>query len=326
MRRLLKWMWRGLLGLLALVLVYFGACVAYVQWREIETPSFGAPAAGRFVDAGGVAVYSQETNGKGKRGTVLLVHGTGAWSGTWFSLLPALERAGYRVVAIDLPPFGYSDKSTSLDFSRTAQAERIRAVLDARGIARAIVVGHSFGGGPALEFALRHPERTQRLVLVDAAIGLDSPPPDPASPACRVLGNAPARRVLLAGTASNPLLAGPLLKSFVARKDAVTPARLAEFAKPQSVEGFSAALGAWANAFACHAETGLSMQPEAIAHLRPPLALLWGAQDSVTPLPQGRRLQALVPGSSLRELPGVGHIPHIEDPPAFEQALLEALR
>jgi pimeloyl-ACP methyl ester carboxylesterase len=326
MRRLLKWLLRAVLGVLALLVLYFGVCLAYVGWRESDQASVAAPATGRFVEVGGVPVYSQEFNPQGARGTVLLVHGTGAWSGTWFSLLPALQQAGYRVIAIDLPPFGYSGKATDIDFSRAAQAERIGAVLDQRQVAQAIVVGHSFGGGPALEFALRHPERLRKLVLVDAAIGLDAPPPDAHSPACRLLGNAPARRVLLAGTASNPLLAGTLLRSFVARKEAVTKERLVEFARPQSVRGFSAGLGAWANNFACRPEPGLSMQPAQIAKLGMPLALLWGTEDTVTPLAQGRRLQALVPGATLHELRGVGHIPHLEDPPLFERALLDALR
>jgi pimeloyl-ACP methyl ester carboxylesterase len=57
-----------------------------------------------------------------------------------------------------------------------------------------------------------------------------------------------------------------------------------------------------------------------------PLDLLWGADDTITPLAQARHLQGLVPSARLRVLPGVGHIPHIEDPPAFEQALVGILR
>jgi pimeloyl-ACP methyl ester carboxylesterase len=325
MRRLGRFLWRSALVGLLLVLGYFAACFAWLSWRESESATAAAPAGGAFVPAAGTSVYSQEFNPGGTRGTVLLVHGTGAWSGTWFSLLPALTQAGYRVIAIDLPPFGYSDKNTATDFSRAAQAERMLAVLDARHVDQVVLVGHSFGGGPSLEFALRHPERLRRLVLVDGALGLGAPPPDPASAACQVLGNSPLRRTLLAGTASNPWFAGTLLRNFVARKEAVTPARLAEYLRPQSVRGYSAGLGAWAHAFACVPERGLSMDPAQVAKLQPPLVLLWGKADTVTPLAQARNLQTLVPNSQLRVLPGLGHIPHIEDAPAFERALLEVL-
>jgi pimeloyl-ACP methyl ester carboxylesterase len=323
--RFLKRLLKLALGLLALLLLYFGACLGWLAWRESWSATAAAPAAGGFVQAAGTPVYSQEFNPDGAHGTVLLVHGTGAWSGTWFSLLPALTQAGYRVLAIDLPPFGYSGKDVHADFSREAQAERILAVLAQRKSPPVILVGHSFGGGPALEVALRHPERLQRLVLVDGALGLEAPPPDAGTPGCRVLGNAPARQVLLAGTASNPMFAGALLRKFVARKQAVTEERLAEYLRPQVVEGYSAGLGAWAYQFGCVPERGLSTDARAVARLRVPLSLIWGEQDTVTPPEQARRLQALVPGSTLVLLPGVGHIPHIEDPPAFERALLSAI-
>jgi pimeloyl-ACP methyl ester carboxylesterase len=229
------------------------------------------------------------------------------------------------VVALDLPPFGFSGKAIDADFSRPAQAGRIRAVLDAAGATRAVVVGHSFGGGPALEFALRHPERVERLVLVDAALGLQASAPDAGSPACRVLGTPLLRDPLIAASAGNPLWSRTLLRSFVARKDAVTDARLREYRRPARVEGASAALGAWAYHFACVAETGLSTDPARIPSLGVPLDLIWGADDTITPLAQAEHLRTLVPAARLRVLPGVGHIPHIEDAPAFERALLAAI-
>jgi pimeloyl-ACP methyl ester carboxylesterase len=57
-----------------------------------------------------------------------------------------------------------------------------------------------------------------------------------------------------------------------------------------------------------------------------PLAVIWGDRDTITPLDQGRRLASLAPGATLDVLPGVGHIPQIEDPRAFQEALLRVLR
>lgn len=321
LRRGLAWL---LLAPLALVAAYVAASMLYVRIHEDATPQTAAPAGGRFFDVDGTQVFARDfgpVNGR----PLLLAHGTAAWSGTWFSLIPALRNAGWRVVAVDLPPFGYSDKRTDRDVSRRAQARRLRGVLDGYRIERATVLGHSFGGGPALEFALRDADRVERLVLVDAALGLQAPAPDASSLPCRVLGRRWLREPLFAASANNPLWSRTLLQGFVARKDAVTPQRLAEYRRPSSLQGANAALAAWADHFACDTDDGTSMDDDAVRGLRVPLDLLWGADDTITPLAQATHLQSLLPRARLQAIPGVGHIPHIEDPPRFEAVLLRTL-
>ncbi|HEV8693223.1 MAG TPA: alpha/beta hydrolase, partial [Lysobacter sp.] len=184
---------------------------------------------------------------------------------------------------------------------------------------------HSFGGGPALELALAHPERVQRLILVDAALGWDAEP-KPHSPVCRVLATSMPRRVLLSATATNPLWSKTLLRSFVAHKEAVTNERLAYYRQPSELRGATDALGAWSHHFICEDERGVSTDPARISRLQVPMTLLWGADDTITPLDQAHRLRKLVPQSRLQVIPGVGHIPHIEAPEAFERTLLNALQ
>jgi pimeloyl-ACP methyl ester carboxylesterase len=324
MRRLVRWLVRAVLAVVGLVLLYVGASVAYVHVHEARTAAQAAPRGGHFTDVGGTAVFWQ-SHGDERRPALLLVHGTAAWSGTWFSLVPALQSAGYRVLAVDLPPFGYSAKAVGGNYTRAAQATRLRAVLDAAGVQRAIVVGHSFGGGPALELALQAPDRIERLVLVDAALGLQGPPNDPSSPACRVLGTRMLAEPLLASSTGVPLWGATLLRGFVARKDAVTPVRLREYRRPAAVQGANAGLAAWARHFACESETGVSTDPARVRGLAVPLDVIWGADDTITPLDQARHLQTLVPAARLQVIPGVGHIPHIEDPARFERVLLETL-
>ena len=85
--------------------------------------------------------------------------------------MPALAAAGYRAVAVDLANFGLSDKSWDLDTRHAAQADLVAAVMDARGISRATLVGHSMGGNVLAWFAARHADRLDGAVLVDAATG-----------------------------------------------------------------------------------------------------------------------------------------------------------
>ncbi|SUJ10889.1 2-hydroxy-6-oxo-6-phenylhexa-2,4-dienoate hydrolase [Sphingomonas paucimobilis] len=119
-----------------------------------------------------------DEHGLSTRRTVLIVPGTAGWSGFWRDVSPHLAARGYHVVAVDLPPFGYSEHDAAARYDRRSQAARLSAVLSATARGSAVVVAHSFGGGSATELALGHPDQVARLVLVDGALGeLDPPRP-----------------------------------------------------------------------------------------------------------------------------------------------------
>lgn len=104
----------------------------------------------------------------GQGDPVLLIHGSGpgvsAWA-NWRLVMPALaERA--RVIAPDMAGFGYSERTAGFAYGLDAWVRQAVGLLDALGIARADLVGNSFGGGLALALAIRHPERVRRLVLM----------------------------------------------------------------------------------------------------------------------------------------------------------------
>jgi pimeloyl-ACP methyl ester carboxylesterase len=313
-----------LVALLAGWLAYAGARLA---WTETADRKQAAPAGGRWLRAYDTDVHVRDW-GPAKGPVVLLVHGTGAWSGTWVSNVDALAAAGFRVVALDLPPFGFSELPASRDYSREAQAQRILGVAAQLGSAPLTLVGHSFGGGPAAEAAMREPARFAHLVLVDAAIGLQ-PVPAPcaaASGAQGVLGWRGLRTLLVAAVGTEPAFSSHWLRQFVARQEAVTPERTALYQQPFAARGFSGGLGDWAWQFATGCEHPASTRPEGFRRLDVPVTLLWGELDTITPLPQARALEALLPRRRLQVLQGVGHIPQIEDVAAFNGALVEALR
>ena len=95
---------------------------------------------------------------------VLLLHGLGCHHGTWEPVIDTLARH-YTVIAPDLLGHGQSDKPRA-DYSLGGYANGMRDLLTVLGIDRVTVVGHSFGGGVAMQFAYQFPERTERLVLV----------------------------------------------------------------------------------------------------------------------------------------------------------------
>src|SRR3954453_16901276 len=102
----------------------------------------------------------------GEGPVLLLVHGIAGSSQTWEEVIPSLAR-DYTVIAPDLLGHGESAKPRG-DYSLGAYASGLRDLLAVLGHDRATIVGHSLGGGIAMVFAYQFPERTERLVLVDA--------------------------------------------------------------------------------------------------------------------------------------------------------------
>lgn len=106
----------------------------------------------------------------GEGPAVLLLHGWGASAYTFRRTMLPLADAGYRVLALDLPGHGLSDKPADrARYSLDALADAVRETMDLAGVDRAAVAGHSMGGGVALQLALRHPERVTHLALLGAA-------------------------------------------------------------------------------------------------------------------------------------------------------------
>jgi pimeloyl-ACP methyl ester carboxylesterase len=317
--RLLLW----LIALVAAILLVSSACA---WWVEDLEPHQAAPQTGRWLRAHDVEMYVQEF-GDPKAPTLILAHGTGAWSGTWDLNTQAMTRAGYRVIAIDLPPFGFSTQPASHDYSRAAQARRIAGLVDTLARGPAVLLGHSYGGGPAAEAAMTYPDRFKHLILVDAAIGLKTLPAEkiPRSVADTLMSIRNLRSAFIATVGTQPLFSEFWLRQFVARKEVVTPARTAIYQQPFVVKGFSAALGDWAAQFGSEDGTFISERPEGFRELTVPLTLMWGELDTITPPAQAEALAKLVPRSKLVMLPGVGHIPQIEDASLFNARLSEVL-
>jgi pimeloyl-ACP methyl ester carboxylesterase len=328
LRRLALGLLWALVALFLVVVVTLGAFAWLAGQRETKTAAEIAPRSGRFVRAGDVDVFLQQT-GAESGPLVLFVHGTGAWSETWRGSLDAVAAAGFRGVAIDLPPFGHSERPAEPRYSKADQARRIVGVLDGLGVRRAILAGHSFGGGPTVEAALRAPDRVRGLVLVDAALGIRADGAPPAAPSAlvrSVLAVSPVRDALVAGFLTNPRFTRRLLAAFVADETAASPERVAVYQRPLVIRGTTRAVGSWLPELVAPAAPARSEDPAAYRTLAMPLTAIWGARDTVTPLAQGERLVALAPGATLEVLASAGHIPQIEAPREFDERLVKALQ
>lgn len=309
--------------LLGAPVLLWGALAFNVFLRERFDPCEAAPPEGRFIKSGDVEIYVQET-GDPKGEVVLVTHGMGAWSGLWMLVLgPSCREV--RCVAVDLPPFGYSSRAPGLDYSRAAQAKRLWALADALGAKKISIIGHSFGGGPAAEAALSHPERVNRLVLIAPALGLDAPPA-PAGLMGKLMSYPSFARFVVAATLTNPLLTRSGLARFMADPGSASETMASVVKRPIYVKGKTAALAEWLPRYLFTPEPGLSASKASYSRLSMPTLLIWGDRDNTTPLAQGKALQALIPGSKLEVLPGIGHMPQLEAQAAVQDLLSAHLK
>lgn len=164
-------------GVPLLWLAVFAALVAVagpvgIALRERDTAAAlpdGVP--GRMLDVGGRRVHVVEA---GAGAPLVLVHGFGSSTHDFEELVLAPLAASHRVIALDLYGYGWSERSDAFHYGWSLWAEQLAGTLDALGIERASVLGHSMGGAVAAVFAARHPDRVDRLILADAFY-----PPEP---------------------------------------------------------------------------------------------------------------------------------------------------
>ncbi len=251
---------------------------------------------------------------------LLLLHGIGADGRTWDLVAPRLAER-FTVVVPDLLGHGRSAKPRA-DYSIGGYANGMRDLLGVLDIDRVTVVGHSFGGGAAMQFAYQFPERTDRLVVV-AAGGLG---PE-VNPVLRLLTMPGASTALgLSELPPSRLALGALWAA--ARR--VLPATLAaDVGEALSIHGElrdpaarTAFLHVLRHVVDRHGQL-ITMRDRAYLTQGLPALVVWGEEDHVLPVAHAYAAAELMPGSRLVVLPGVGHFPHREAPEAFVGAVTD---
>lgn len=315
----MKWAIRIALFLLALVILLLAGFRIAAALRESDE---SRPAETRMVATplGGVAV---QLAGPADGPLILLVPGTAAGGGFWRNVSAHLAARGWRVISVDLPPFGYSEHDPEGRYDRASQAARLAAVIGAQR--PALVLGHSFGAGAVVELALRAPERVHALVLVDASLGrLDPPEGSGAGATAAVLRQRWIAQPLVSASLTNPWALRPLMRSMLARKHAAD-LWMETIRTPMRRPGTTAAYASWLPQLFAANDASLSRRSSNLARIAMPVHLIWGEADTVTPVAQGKLLAQLLRARSFARLPGVGHVPHIEDEAGFLAALDEAI-
>ncbi|HVF77970.1 MAG TPA: alpha/beta hydrolase [Solirubrobacteraceae bacterium] len=260
---------------------------------------------------------SYRTGGSGP--VLLLVHGITNSSASWEPVLAQLATR-FTVIAPDLLGHGESDKPRG-DYSLGASASLMRDLMLALGHERATIVGHSLGGGIAMQMAYQFPERVERLVLVSSG-GLGRQ----VTPVLRAVA-LPAAEYVLPLLALQPLVnAGSKLGGWIdkigLRIGADITAMAAGFASLQDIEARRAFVHTARSVIDIGGRRVSATDKLYLAEAVPTL-ILWGDRDSIIPARHGIRAHEQMPGSRLKVFGGAGHFPHHDDPAGFAAALTE---
>lgn len=221
----------------------------------------------------------------GGEGTpLLLIHGLGARSEDWTPEMPAFAKNGFRVYAIDLLGCGRTDRP-DIAYTLGEQVELIRGFLTSVHLEKTDVVGWSMGGWVALEFALRHPERVNRLVAMDSAglkfktdLTADILEPNSVPQLAQLEAVLMAHHYYIPGFVQRDLL------RTMQRNRAMVHRTLESLLREEG--DFAGRLG----------------------QLHMPVLLVWGQQDELIPPSAGMQMHGAIPQSVLELYAGCGHM------------------
>jgi 2-hydroxy-6-oxonona-2,4-dienedioate hydrolase len=249
----------------------------------------------------GQKVHYVESGSEGP--TVILLHGLGADSTIWAANLAALSEKTH-IYAIDQIGFGRSDKPP-LDYRIATFSDFLYGFMQALKIPKATLVGHSLGGWAAMDFAIQHPEMTDKLILVDAAIKPKSWKNGRSPVNLNPASLSDTRKTLEFLFYDKSTITDQLVQQLFERRlrnaDAYTVTRVLE---------------------------GLEYEEwpaKRLNNVRAATLLIWGGEDALTQVDDAVSLRKSIPNARLEIVSKSGHMPHIEQPADFNKLVLDFL-
>lgn len=304
------------LGLLALLI---GGCVAHANYRisHDEVQTIDAEAPGQFISVQGhrlhVRIPGDLTALHGEM-PLLLIHGFALPGHETFLPWAHAELEPHRVLILpDMLGYGFSERNPVPGdyFTLRSYSRDLAGVLDALGVARVDVAGHSWGGVIAAQFALDHADRVRRLVLIDAGFFMPS-----SSPLEKVihlpLGIGPA-------VTWHALGDGPF--SYVKR--ICQQRRDCELIPPTHIQDSTRTLQAMI--YTSRHSDQIAALEHSLARIHTPTLVLWGAEDPIVPLATAEKLTRTLPAARSVVIEDAWHMPWLEEPAATAKPLLEFL-
>ena len=266
-----------------------------------------------FTRVDGVRIHYQEA-GDEAAPPLILIHGFISSNLIWSHLLAPLANAGFRVIAPDLPGYGYSDKPADAPYTIEDQARTVVGLMNRLGIETATVVGASYGGAVAAMMALDYPERVEKLILVGAVSNDDAKK----KPLMRI------SCLPVIGDIATPLFLG---SRWVLRKRMENMYQ--RMGKPINERMVASRhhLLATANTHRAMIRTARRWSANRIEReaslIRQPTMLVWGDEDDHIPVSQAVKLRDTIPNARLIVFRNCGHLPNAESPAKFVEVVAD---
>jgi pimeloyl-ACP methyl ester carboxylesterase len=298
--------WAVLLGVTIVVLA--------IAWLELRGPDIPyetleakyTDSASHFVDLpGGLHVHYRD-EGDPNRPLLVLLHGFGDSFTSWDGWVPELK-GRFRLIRLDFPGHGLTRAPEGFVLRDNAGlADFVDVFAATLALPKFAVAGNSMGGGVAWQLAVRHPERINALILVDAAGFPNEKPPAKIPLAFKIL-RYPIGRIILRNIDNRPLIEQGL-KTDVYDQAVITPAFVDRWAEFQRAPGHRAILmsinlGAQARA-----------TPALLGTIKVATLILHGENDLLIEPASAHKFAAAIPGAKLLLYPQVGHLPQVEIP------------
>ncbi|HYX27977.1 MAG TPA: alpha/beta hydrolase [Pyrinomonadaceae bacterium] len=283
-----------------------------VNWRDsldfIYNPEYSW-----FTRVNGVRVHYQEA-GDEQAPPIILIHGFISSNLIWSHVLLPLARKGFRVIAPDLPGYGYSEKPGDARYTIAEQARFVVGFMDRLRIKKAIVAGASYGGAVAATVALDYADRVDKLILIGAVTNDDAKKKFLLRVSC----------LPVIGDIATPLFLG---SRWILRKRMQDMYRRMQKPINEKMVASRHHLLATANTHRAMIRTARAWSANRIEReaslIRQPAMLMWGDHDDHIPLSNAVRLRDLIPHTRLIVFRNCGHLPPAEYPEKFVEAVAE---
>jgi pimeloyl-ACP methyl ester carboxylesterase len=310
-KRHLLWAFGGAVGGVAAVKML--ARAATVSWEDVADRIPHAEHS-RFVNVDGARVHYQEF-GNTADPPVVLIHGFTASVYVWKTVAPLLTENGFRVIALDLLGFGYSEKPSWFDYSIQSQARMVSRFMNRIGVGSATIVGSSYGGAVAAMLTLDYPEAVEKLVLVDSVINDDQK----SHPILKLISLPGVGEFFAPLIADTKWFVRSRMRNTIARANhrLITNERIEAIRRPlHAADGHRSLLATSRNWRATRIEQD--------AHLiKQPTLIIWGEDDTLVPITNAHKLHENIANSRLIVLKNCGHIPQEECPELFADIVVE---
>ena len=281
-----------------------------VNWRDSLEFIFN-PEYSWFTRVNGVRIHYQEA-GDEKAPPIILIHGFISSNLIWANTLLPLARKGFRVIAPDLPGYGYSDKPADAEYTINEQAHAMVGLMDRLKIEKATIAGASYGGAIAATMALDYPERVEKLILVGA-----------------VTNDAAKKKLLLRlsclpiiGDIATPLFLG---SRWILRRRMQEMYRRMDKPINDLMVAARHHLLATSNVHRAMIRTARRWSANRIQReaslIRRSTMLVWGDQDDHIPLADAFQLREAIPNAKLVVFRNCGHLPPAEYPEQFVEVV-----